>query len=103
VTDHHVLPIVEQPNNLSYPSGHATFAYVVAILLADMVPEKAPQIFERAATYANGRLVGGVHYPTDLEAGRVSASVIDNVLLHDRHAMADLAQSRAEVRAALGL
>jgi acid phosphatase (class A) len=103
VTDHHVVPIVEQPNNPSYPSGHATFAYVVAILLADMVPEKAPQIFGRAATYANGRLIGGVHYPTDLEAGRVSASVIDNVLLHDRRAMADLARSRAEVRSALGL
>ncbi len=103
VTDHHVLPIVNQPNNASYPSGHATFAYVVAILLAEMVPEKAPQIFKRAAVYANGRVVGGVHYPSDLEAGRISASVIDNVLLHKQRAITDLARSRVEVRSALGL
>ena len=103
VTDPRVSAIVERQNNPSYPSGHATFAYVAAILLADMVPERAPQIFERAATYADGRVIGGVHYPSDLEAGRISASVIDNALLHNPRALADLAQSKVEVRTAMGL
>jgi acid phosphatase (class A) len=103
VTDHDVSPIVEQSSNCSYPSGHATFAYVTAILLSDMVPEKAPEIFERAAIYANSRLIGGVHYPTDLEAGRISASVIDNAFLHDPCFVVDFARSKAEVRSAIGL
>ena len=103
VTDHDLSPIVPQSTNSSYPSGHATFAYVTAILLADMVPEKAPGIFARAAVYANNRLIGGVHYPTDLEAGRISASVIDNALLHDPCFIVDFAQSNAEVRSAIGL
>jgi acid phosphatase (class A) len=103
VIDHDLTPVVEQSSNPSYPSGHASFAYVTAILLADMVPEKAPQIFERAAAYADGRLIGGAHYPTDLQAGRISASVIDNVLLHNPQARADLARSRAEVRSAIGI
>jgi hypothetical protein len=37
-----------------------------------MVPEKASAIFDRAALYANNRAVAGVHYPTDVEAGRIS-------------------------------
>jgi acid phosphatase (class A) len=103
VADPEVKPIVHEPANASYPSGHATFAYVDAIILAYMVPEKAAAIFDRAARFAHNRVIDGVHYPTDIEAGRICASVIDNVLLHDAHFMADFATARAEVRHALGL
>jgi acid phosphatase (class A) len=47
-------------------------------------------------------VIGGVHYPTDIEAGRISGSVIDNVLLHDPKFKADFARATAEVRQALG-
>jgi hypothetical protein len=69
----------------SAQSGHATFAYVTAILFADMVPEKALAIFDRAAIIAHSRVVAGVHYPTDVEAGRI----IDNVFLHEPRFMVD--------------
>jgi acid phosphatase (class A) len=103
VTDPGVKPVVQQPPNASYPSGHATFAYVNAILLADMVPEKAATIFHRAAIFAHNRVVAGVHYPTDIEAGRIAGSVIDNVFLHEPRFMADFAKARAEVRHLLGM
>jgi|ERR1019366_2974855 acid phosphatase (class A) len=103
VADEAVKPVVKQGATAAYPSGHATFAYTAAILLADMVPEKASAIFDRAAVYANYRVVGGVHYPTDVEAGRISGSAIDNVLLHDPRFLGDLARARAEVRHAIGL
>jgi acid phosphatase (class A) len=98
-----VHPIVEKPSNASYPSGHSTFGYVNAIILADMVPEKADAIFERAAQFAHERVIGGVHFPTDVEAGRISASVIDNVLLHNQKFMDDYNRARVEVRHAAGL
>jgi acid phosphatase (class A) len=98
-----VKPIVHEPSNASYPSGHATFAYVDAIILADMVPEKAAAIFDRAGLFAHNRVVAGVHYPSDVEAGRICGSVIDNALLHDVGFMADFATARSEVRHALGL
>jgi acid phosphatase (class A) len=101
--DKAIRPVVSKPNSASYPSGHATFAYMTAILLAEIVPEKTAAIFDRAATFAHNRVVGGVHYPNDLAAGRISAAVIDNVLLHDAAFETDLAKSRAEVRQALGL
>jgi acid phosphatase (class A) len=101
--DAEIKPVEHLAANASYPSGHATFAYVDAIILADMLPEKATAIFARADAYAHNRVIEGVHYPTDLEAGRISAAVIDNVLLHDAHFMADYEKARAEVRHALGL
>jgi acid phosphatase (class A) len=60
-------------------------------------------IFDRAAAIAQHRVVAGVHFPTDIEAGRISASVIDNVLLHNAKFLADYARARAEVRQAIGV
>jgi acid phosphatase (class A) len=103
LADHKVKPVVDATmTDGSYPSSHSTFAYATAILLADMVPEKAAAIFARADQYAENRVIGGVHYPTDIEAGRISGSVIDNVLLHDPKFKADFARATAEVRQALG-
>jgi acid phosphatase (class A) len=95
-----VKPIVHEPASASYPSGLATFAYADAMILAYMVPEKAAAIFDRAGLFAHNRVVAGVHYPSDVEAGRICASVIDNVLLHDAHFMADFARARSELRRA---
>jgi acid phosphatase (class A) len=103
VLDHNVRPIVGRSPSPSYPGGHATFAYVNAILLGYMMPEKAAAIFSRARRYARNREIGGVHYPSDTEAGLISASVIDNVLLHEPRFLTDFARARAEVRHATGL
>jgi acid phosphatase (class A) len=99
-----VEPVVNAGGG-SYPSSTAAFAYVAAILLANMVPEKAPAIFARAGDWGHNRVVSGVHYPGDVEAGRISGSIIDNVLLHDPAFMADFAKAKAkaEVRRAIGL
>jgi acid phosphatase (class A) len=98
VVDHNIKPVLGRPGGPSYPSGHATFAYVDAILLAQMEPAKAAAIFARADQYSYAREVGGVHYPTDLRAGQISASVIANVLLHQPRFLADLNRAKAEVR-----
>jgi acid phosphatase (class A) len=100
--DKRVEPVVNA-NGGSYPSGTAAFAYVAGILLANMVPEKAPAIFARAADWGRNRVLSGVHYPGDVEAGRISGTVIDNVLLHDAAFMADFAKAQAEVRRAIGM
>ena len=103
VVDPEIKIIVVQAPDFSYPSNHSTFGNESGILLAEMVPENAVAIFARAAEYARNRVVAGVHFPSDVEAGRISASVIDNTLLHNPHFEADFAQAKTEVRAALGL
>jgi acid phosphatase (class A) len=100
--DPRVQPVVNAGGG-SYPSGTAAFAYEAAILLANMVPERATVIFDRAADWGRNRVVSGVHYPSDVEAARVAGSVIDNVLLHNATFMTDFNKAKAEVRHAIGL
>ena len=103
VVDSNLTPMVMPKPTPSYPSGHTTFAYVMAILLANMVPEKAVPIFDRAAEYGYNRVVAGAHFPTDVEAGRIAGSVIDSVFFHEPRFMTDFVRARAEVRQALKL
>jgi acid phosphatase (class A) len=103
VVDPDIKIIVVQAPDFSYPSNHSTFAYEAGILLAAMVPEKAAAIFDRADDYAHNRVIAGVHFPTDVEAGHISGSVIDNMLLHDAHFLTDFERAKSEVRGALGL
>jgi acid phosphatase (class A) len=63
-------PCVTVPASTSYPSGSAMQAFVWAELLAEAVPAKNAALLERAARAAWGRVIGGVHYPADLVAGR---------------------------------
>jgi acid phosphatase (class A) len=102
VTSAEVKPVVSNVTSESYPSGHATCGYLWAILLADMVPERRDELFARGTRYGMNRVVGGVHYPTDAEAGRLSAAVIAAVMLTTPAFRSDFAAARAELRAALG-
>jgi acid phosphatase (class A) len=101
VANDQVRPVVEHPPNASYPSGHSAFAYTTALILAEALPEKKTQIFNRAAAYAHNRVVAGVHYPTDILAGHASASVIVDALMNDPKFKADFKQSRRELRRVL--
>ena len=87
----------------SYPSGHATFAYLTAVVLANIVPEKKTEIFARAQSYAEGRVIGGVHYPSDIEAGKLSGTLIAAAMLESPAFKADLAAAARETRQELGL
>jgi acid phosphatase (class A) len=97
--------VVTKPGdaNDSYPSGHATFGYMSAILLAQMVPEKRAAIFARGREFGENRVVDGVHYPGDVEAGRIDGTLVAAALLANPAFQKAFADARAEVRAALGL
>ena len=96
-------PCVHKPGNASYPSGHATYGTLVAVILADMVPEKAQALAARAEQYRFNREIGGVHYPSDVAAGRIAGPVIAAFLSNSPAFQQQYAVARAEVRSALGL
>ena len=98
-----VKPVLAPPMGESYPSGHTMDAYLSAILLARMVPEKRDELFARAAAAGQSRVVAGVHYPTDLEGGRISAVALAVELLHNPEALDDFNRARRELRATLAL
>jgi len=64
------MNLVESP---SYPSGHTTYGYTGAILLAVLMPERYPQMIVRGAEYGNDRIIVGAHYAMDVLAGRTLA------------------------------
>jgi acid phosphatase (class A) len=87
----------------SYPSGHATFGTICAILLAEMVPEKRAALFARNRDYDHSRMVVGAHFPSDLEAGRIAGTLGAQLLLQDPALRRELEQARSSLRASLGL
>ncbi len=86
----------------SYPSGHATVGAMMAILLAEMVPEQRVALFTRGWAYGDARVVSGVHFPSDIEAGRILGSILVELLHQSPSFRADLDASRKELRQALG-
>lgn len=57
------------PNFPAYPSGHAAFSGAAAAFLAHRFPEARPQLEAWAEESARSRVVSGIHYPFDAQAG----------------------------------
>jgi PAP2 superfamily len=66
-------PVMNLINSPSYPSGHTTYGYTGALLLAVLVPERYTQMMTRGAEYGNDRVLMGSHYVMDVIGGRTLA------------------------------
>ena len=88
-------------DSFSYPSGHATQGWAYALILAALVPEKATPILVRGRAYGESRIVCGVHWLSDVAAGRLTGTAVFAALMGDPTFRADLEKARAELRAAL--
>ena len=66
-------PIMNLVDSPSYPSGHTTYGYTGALLLAILVPERYQEMIARGAEYGNDRIIVGAHYAMDVLGGRTLA------------------------------
>jgi acid phosphatase (class A) len=101
--DHAIIPCDYAPGAdpaTSYPSGHTTLGYSLAVVLANLIPEKAPAILERASDYGYSREICGDHFPSDTEAGHVLGTLVAARLLSDPKVTDRLEAARAELRSA---
>jgi acid phosphatase (class A) len=80
----------------SYPSGHSVHGWTVAMILSRVDPDRAPALTQRAEEYEESRLICGMHFPTDIEAGQVVAAAVVSRLDSSRAFRADLAKARKE-------
>jgi acid phosphatase (class A) len=98
-----VKPAVKLSNSGSWPSGHATVGTMMGIVLSSMVPEKRSEIMARAWDFGNNRLIGGIHYRSDIEMGRISGSVIAFDIMQQADFKTEFDAAKAELRSVLGL
>ena len=98
-----IKPLVRPSVSGSYPSGHTTHVNVAAIVLASIVPEKREPIWARVRDYAWSRVIGGMHYPNDLDGGARAGTAIAVALQSRPEFKADLEAARRELRQYLGL
>lgn len=67
-----LAPIVAMPSHASFPSGHASYAYMTAELLSALSPSANRDVLLEVAKYiADNRVVAGVHFPVDSVGGEV--------------------------------
>ncbi len=60
----------------SYPSGHTTIAWGIGLVLAEIHPAGMDSIFSRAYQMGVSRVIVGAHYQSDVDAGRLLASMV---------------------------
>ena len=95
--DPRIEPCVHLPSGGSYPSGHASAIYARAEVLAEVFPEQRDALFAWADRAAWGRVLGGVHFPTDVVAARVLAHAVVGAMRANREFRAAIERCKAEV------
>ena len=80
----------------SYPSGHSTRGWTVAMILARVAPDHAEVVLKRAEDYMESRLICGMHFPSDVEAGHDVAIAVVSRLDASPEFQADLERARKE-------
>ena len=75
------MNLIDSP---SFPSGHTTYGYMGAIVLAMLVPDRYQEMIARGAEYGNDRILLGAHYAMDVLAGRtLSTHDLAHLLAND--------------------
>jgi acid phosphatase (class A) len=93
--DKRMQPSLEvSPKSLSYPSGHSTVAATCARALADLFPQRAKELLARADVIALDRVIAGVHFPSDVKAGKDCGAQVYEKIKADGEYQADLAKMR---------
>jgi acid phosphatase (class A) len=85
--------------SFSYPSGHSTESMVLALVLADLFPDKQDVIIAEARAIGWHRVEIARHYQTDIYAGRVLAQAIVREMKASPDFQCDFAEAKTEVTA----
>lgn len=80
----------------SFPSGHALRGWCISLILAQIAPQRATEIFSRGWDYCNSRVIVGAHWQTDIDVSRTAASVGYCALQGSSEFIAQMKKAQAE-------
>jgi acid phosphatase (class A) len=80
----------------SYPSGHSAIGYGWGLILAEIVPDHAAQLVARGRAFGDSRRICNVHWLSDVEEGRVTATAAVARLHAEPAFLSDVAAAKAE-------
>jgi len=60
----------------SYPSGHAARGWATALVLSELLPDRANGVLTRGFDYGESRVITGYHFQSDVDAARLAASAV---------------------------
>jgi acid phosphatase (class A) len=98
--DSRIEPLGRRDEEYAYPSGHSTRGYIYARILSQIDPDKKDALMERGRQIGWNRVVGGMHHPSDIAAGRVLGQAVARALLRDPDFKAQLKEVKKEYEAA---
>ena len=83
----------------SYPSGHTIRGWSAALILAEINPANANEIFARGWEYGESRVIVGAHWQSDVDASRPAASIGYSLLQTNPEYRDQMDKARAEFAA----
>lgn len=86
--------------SFSYPSGHAAYGELWALVMADAVPDSRARMIAWGHALGDNRVVCRVHWPSDVAAGRKLADALYTRIKATPRYQADVAAARSELAAA---
>lgn len=84
-------------HNGSYPSGHSAIGYGWGLVLAELMPVRTTALVARGRAFGDSRRICNVHWLSDVEEGRVTATATFVRLLASSGFAADVAAARQEL------
>ncbi|MBX7220681.1 MAG: phosphatase PAP2 family protein [Blastocatellia bacterium] len=96
VTYGQIQPCLRRSQSNSYPSGHATIAQLWARTLAEVFPKQRAAILRKGDQIALNRVIAGVHYPSDIAAGKKLGEFLFTQARKNPAFLADLKQVKEE-------
>jgi acid phosphatase (class A) len=92
-----LIPAEEESHHTpSYPSSHSATGWTVALVLTELLPERAELILKAGYEYGQSRVIAGYHWQSDVDAGRLAASVLYAKLQGNERFREQLAKARQE-------
>ncbi|SDU16487.1 acid phosphatase (class A) [Verrucomicrobium sp. GAS474] len=96
LVDSRITPCIELIKSPAYPSGHTTTSVAWSLVLAELAPDLRTKLLARGNEIGKDREIAGVHYPSDIKAGKKLAHELMKRFLANPEFQTDLAKAKVE-------